>query len=321
MSSPYFDKMQALKNQKKLLILKRKRLDGLIELIDKTLKGEGTMNFKEFDMSEYYDVLEEYKMEHEDKVIKIYGSVDKYNEFIEKCKSKKDEIAKIAIKKYGSIEKYAKAVKNNLNDSSIFSLSEQFDNFKKDCLEDRHPKLKELYEKLTADLSKNTSLKEIQDIAEEIVNTVKKDYEIFNSNSGDDYWYYMVNIYSVYPEWIESIDKKYGSGASKFIGEALKKCPGTKVPKIVELYEELTSDLSKDPSSKEVQEIVNEIVNETKKQYQDLKVDAGKDYWSYTAELYLSNETYLKVIDKKYGNGASKFIGEALKFYSENSEL
>lgn len=318
MTSPYFDKMESLKNQKKLLILKQKRLNGLIELINKTLKGEGTMNFKEFDMSEYYNVLEEYKTEHEDKVIQNYGSIEKYDEFIEKCRAKEDEIAKSAIKQYGSIEKYAKAVKNNLSNSATLTLAEQIDKFKKDCLEDKHPRLKELFKKLTTDLSKDTSSKEIQVIAEEIVNRAKKDYEAFKSERGDDYWYYTVNIYSVYPEWIEAVDEKYGSGASKYIGEALKKCPGTKLPKIEELYNKLTADLSKDHYSKEIQEIVHEIANESKKQHKDLKVDSGENYWGYTAELYLSNDIYIKVTDKKYGNGASKFIGEALKFYSEN---
>src|SRR3712207_8808124 len=61
MVSPYFDKMEALKNQKKLLILKQKRLNDLIGLIDKTLKGESTMSFKEFDMSEYFNALEDRK--------------------------------------------------------------------------------------------------------------------------------------------------------------------------------------------------------------------------------------------------------------------
>ncbi|WP_238918676.1 MerR family transcriptional regulator [Clostridium sp. YIM B02555] len=320
MSSPYFDKMKALKNQKKLLMLKRKRLNGLIELINKTLKGEGTMNFKEFDMSEYYSVLEEFKIEHEDKVIQNYGSIDKYNEFIEKCKSKEEEIAKVAIKQYGSIEKYAKAVKNNLTNSAVLSLAEQYDKFKKDCLEDKHPKLKELFKRLTADLGKDTSSKEIQEIAEEIVNTVKEDYEVFKSDRGDDYWYYMVKTYSILPEWIEAVDKKYGSGACKFIGEALKKSPATKLPKIEALYERLTADLSKNPSSKEIQEIVHEIANETKKQNQDLKIDSGKNYIEHIAERYLSNDTYIKVTDKKYGDGASKFIGEALKFYAENNK-
>jgi len=318
MLSPYFDKMQALKNQKKLLLLKSKRLNGLIELINKTLKGESTMNFKEFDMSEYYNVLEEFKTEHEDKVIKMYGSIDKYNEFIEKCKSKEDEIAKDAIKQYGSIEKFTKAIKKNF-DSNTVTLAEQYDKFKKDCLEDKHPKLKELYKKLTSDLSKDTSSKEIQEIAEEIVNTAKKDYEAFKSDRGDDYWYYMVKIYSLLPEWIEAVDKKYGSGASKFIGEALKKCPSTKLPKIEELYKKITLDLSKDPYSKEIQEIAHEIANEIEKQNKALKVDVGENYLGYIAETYLSNTIYIKVIDKKYGNGASKFVGEALKFYSENS--
>ncbi len=318
MSSPYFDKMQALKNQKKLLMLKRKRLNGLIELINKTLKGESTMNFKEFDMSEYYNVLEEFKTEHEDKVIKMYGSVDKYNEFIEKCKSKEDEIAKIAIKQYGSIEKYAKAVKKNLNSDTLI-LAEQYDKFKKDCLEDKHPKLKELYKKLVADLSKDPSSKEVQQIAEEITNTAKKDYEAFKTDRGDDHWYYMIRIYLVYPNWIEEVDKKYGNGASKFIGEALKIYLGDKQPKLEELYKNLASDLSKDPYSKEVQQIVEEISDETKKSHEFYKVDEGENHWGYTAELYLSNSTWIKVTDKEYGSGASKFIGEALKIYSENS--
>ncbi|MBY6950359.1 MerR family transcriptional regulator [Clostridium botulinum] len=319
MSGPYFDKMQALENQKKLLLLKRKRLDGLIKLINKTLKGESTMNFKEFDMSEYFNVLEEFKTEHKDKVTRIYGSVDKYNEFIEKCKSNEDKIAKIAIKQYGSIEKYAKAVKKNLN-SDMLTLAEKYDEFKKDCLEDNHPKLKELYKKLASDLSKDPSSREIQQIAEEITNTAKKDYEIFKMHNGDDHWYYMVQIYLIYPEWIEAVDKKYGNGASRFIGEALKNCSGTKQPKLEELYKNLASDLSKDPSSKEIQQILEAISDATKKNQDFYKVDEGKNYWGYTAELYLSNPTFAKVTDKKYGNGASKFIGEALKFYSENSK-
>ena len=318
MLSPYFDKMQALKNQKKLLMLKRKRLNALIELINKTLKGESTMNFKEFDMSEYYNVLEEFKKEHEDKVIKMYGSVDKYNELIEKCKSREAEIAKMAIKQYGSIEKYAKAVKKNLNSDTLI-LAEQYDKFKKDCLEDKHPKLKELFKKLVSDLSKDPSSKEIQQIAEEITNTAKKGYEIFKMDNGDDHWYYMVQIYLVYPEWIEAVDKKYGNGASKFIGEALKNYLGDKQPKLEELYKKLVSDLSKDPYSKEVQQIVEEISDANKKIQEFYKVDEGENHWGYTAELYLSDSIWIKVTDKKYGSGASKFIGEALKIYSENS--
>ncbi|AGK99619.1 MerR family transcriptional regulator [Clostridium pasteurianum] len=317
MASVHFDKMQALKNQKKLLILKRNRLNGLIELINKTLKGENTMSFEEFDMSEYFNVLEEFKKEHEDMVIKYHGSVDKYNEFIEKCKSNEAKIAKMAIKQYGSIEKYTEAIKKNL--SNMPTIMEQNDKFKKDCLEDKHPKLKELYKKLVSDLSKDPSSKEIQEIAEEITDTAKKDYEIFKMDMGDDNWYYMVQNYLLNPEWIKAVDKKYGNGTSKFIGEALKFYLGDKQPKLITLYKKLTSDLSKDPSSKEIQQIVEEMADITKKYHEFLKMDMGDNYWGYMAESYLSKPMYIEVTDKKYGSGASKFIGEALKFYSENN--
>jgi len=317
MASAHFDKMQSLKSHEKLLILKRNRLNGLIELVNKTLKGEITMSFKEFDMSEYYNALEEFKTEHKNIIIKSYGSMDKYDKFIETCKSKEAEIAKMAIKEYGSIEKYVKSMKKNFN-SDMFIKEDQFSKFKKDCLEDKHPKLKELYKNLISDLSKDPSSKEIQQIAEEITNIAKKDYEIFKMDNGDDYWYSMVQIYLLLPEWIELVDKKYGNGTSKFIGEALKNYLADKLPEIITLYEKITSNLSKDPSSKEIQQIVEKIVAITKKSHDSLKVEVGENHWGYTADLYLTNPMYIKVFDKKYCSGASKFIGEALKFYVEN---
>ncbi|MFL8674860.1 TipAS antibiotic-recognition domain-containing protein [Clostridioides sp. GD02404] len=320
MSSQYFDKVEALKNQKKLLILKRKRLDELIELINKTIEGESTINFKEFDMSEYFNVLEEFKKDHKNKIIKIYGNAERYDELIEKVKSSEEKIAKMAIKQYGTIEKFAKAIKTNFS-SDILSLGEKFDIYKNDCLKEKHPKLKELYRKLVEDLSKNPSSKELQEIAREITDISKKDYEIFYMDTGDDNWYSMVQNYLVNPIWIKNIDEKYGDGAGKFIGQTLEIYLGDKKPKINILHEKLVSDLSRDCSSKEVQSIVEEIDNEMKKSNEFYKIDNGERYFDYMAELYLSNSTYIKVTDKKYGDGTSKFIGEAFKFYFDSNNL
>ncbi len=316
MYSPHYDKIQALENQKKLLILKCNRLNDLVKLIDKTLKGETSMSFKEFDMSEYFNALEDLKKEHKDKIIKAYGSMDKYNEFIERCRSKEVEIARMAIKQYGSIKKYVKAIKRNYN-SNVFILAEQYEEFKKDCLEDKHPELKELYKALVADLGKDPSSKEIQRIAQEIKNTAQRDYEIFKIDTGNEYWYSMVQIYLLLPDWIKAVDEKYGTGAAIFIGKALKTNLGDKQPKIKVLYEKLTSDLNKNPYSEEMQKIVAEIANETHRQHETLKIDEGENYLGYMAELYLSDSAWAKEADNRYGNGASKFIGEALKFYSE----
>jgi Predicted transcriptional regulators len=317
--SPHYNKMQALEKQKKLLILKCNRLNDLVELINKTLKGENTMSFTEFDMSEYFNTLEEFKKEHAEKIINAYGSMDKYNEFIEKCKSKEAEIAKMAVKQYGSIEKYVKAMKKNYNSNALI-FAEQVDKFKKDCLEDKHPELKELFKELVSDLGKDPASMEIQRIAEEIKNTAQRDYEVFKTEMGNDYWYSLVQIYLLLPDWIKAVDEKYGPGASKFIGKALKTNLGDNQPKIRTLYEKLTSDLSKNPNSEEIQKIVAEIANVTQKQHENLKIDEGENYFGYMAELYMSDSIWKKATDKNYGPGASKFIGEALKFYSESSK-
>ena len=49
MQNPAYEKETALQNQKALLLQKRDRLDRLIALVDKTLKGERDMSFKQFD--------------------------------------------------------------------------------------------------------------------------------------------------------------------------------------------------------------------------------------------------------------------------------
>jgi len=325
MSSPYFDKMQALKSHEKLLVLKRNRLNGLIELVNKTLKGENTMSFKEFDMSEYYKVWEEYKKENMDKVIKTWGSIDKFDEMIEHIKINEAKIAKNSIEAYGSIKKCAEAMKKTLYNEMLITIAEKRKKFEKDCLEDNHPILKELYKKLTVDLSKDPSSKEIQQIAKEITDTAKKDYEIFNMDKkGNDRWYYMSKHYLRNPEWIEAVDKKYGRGSAKFIGEAFKIYLRDKHPKLERLYDKLAVDLSKDPTSEEIQQIVEEISDTTKRNNEFYKGDTGLNYkvfFSNMADVYLSNANKdMNVVDKRYGKGASKFTGEALKFYSENNK-
>ncbi len=315
MQSSYYDKTKALEDQKKLLILKSERIKNMIDLINKTLKGENEMSFKEFDMSEYFNALEDFKKSYKDKIIKNYGGMEKYDELIEKCKAKEEEIAKMAIKQYGSIDNYVEAMKKNF-DSDLFTIAEQYDEFKKDILEEKHPILKDLYRRLAADLGKDPSSDEIQQIAEEIRKIAKRDYKIFHSDEENEYWYSMVKIYLVLPDWIKAVDQKYGEGASKFIGEALKANLQDDQPKINILYKNLTQDLKRDPSSKEIQDIVVEIVKETTKQHEKLKIDAGNNYWSYTADMYLTNSAFQSAADSNYGEGAARFIGEALKHYA-----
>ena len=76
MLSPDYNKERALSDQKKLLILKKERLERLIDAIDKAEKGENVM--KSFNNNEF----EKYKNEAKEK----WGSTDAYREYADKTK-------------------------------------------------------------------------------------------------------------------------------------------------------------------------------------------------------------------------------------------
>lgn len=59
-SNPVFDKTRALENHRKLLVKKRERLENLISLVDNIIKGENTMSFKEFDLTEIEKTKKEF---------------------------------------------------------------------------------------------------------------------------------------------------------------------------------------------------------------------------------------------------------------------
>lgn len=77
LSSPDYDKERALSEQKKLLVLKKQRLERLISAVDDALKGANVM--KAFDNSEF----EKYKAEAKEK----WGKTEAWKEYSEKTKN------------------------------------------------------------------------------------------------------------------------------------------------------------------------------------------------------------------------------------------
>lgn len=67
LSSPAYDRKEALKRQRELLRLKRQRLDRLLDLIDDNLKGEENMDFQAFDAKELNEKKEAYAEEAKEK--------------------------------------------------------------------------------------------------------------------------------------------------------------------------------------------------------------------------------------------------------------
>ena len=86
MQNPAYEKEGALRKQKELLLQKRRRLDSLISLVDKTLKGEQDMSFQQFDTTE----LEEAKKKYAAEAKQRWGATAAYAEYEKKASHRSD---------------------------------------------------------------------------------------------------------------------------------------------------------------------------------------------------------------------------------------
>lgn len=213
-SQPTFDKIAAYKKQKELLLLKRNRTDRLIQLLNRLEKGEQCMSFKEFDLSDYINALEDFKNNSTDDVIKYWGNVENFDMFIQKIREDESGVAKLAIQQFGSIEKYTEAMKHNLEHFSEIMETKSTEDVKKVGEQSDM-----LYAKLTSDLSKDVSSPEIQSVVHEIDLLIEK-------NGGSvslDKPYLNVIIDSYSSDYVKNItDTKYGAGASDYIVKAFR---------------------------------------------------------------------------------------------------
>lgn len=76
MSNPNYNREDTLLKHRELLTQKRNRLDKLISLLEKNIKGDRKMSFKEFDTTE----IEENKKKYADEAKCRWGETDAYNE-------------------------------------------------------------------------------------------------------------------------------------------------------------------------------------------------------------------------------------------------
>lgn len=216
MSTPDFDKIEAFKKQKALLLAKRDRLNRLLELLGRLEKGEECMSFKEFDLSEYVQALETFRDENADEVIKYWGSVEKFNQFIRRVQDHEESIARTAIEYYGSVEAYVAAMKENLT-HFLENMERMQSIFKNEYVEEN----RRLMQRLVEDISRNPASGQVQEIVRELVDLVKEEDRL-RMNLGEHYRDQMIDMYLRNQMLIEAMDKQYGTGASQFIGKALE---------------------------------------------------------------------------------------------------
>jgi len=214
-----FKREEALRGQRELLVKKRDRLNALIDLIEREEGGSAHISFKEFDMTEYYDMLETFKREHADDVAALYGGAEGFDRLVATMKSRESETAEMAARQFGSVEKFTAAIKSNLD--NLPSVMEGFAALKRDAA-DYTQRSDELMRELTSDLAREPSSPEVQLIVKRMDDLAKETAGIVKMEMGEGYWGLMADLYLTKPSLMKVHDKKYGEGATRFMGEAFR---------------------------------------------------------------------------------------------------
>lgn len=213
MDNSKFDKSEAFKKQRVFIEMKRDRLNGLLILLEKLEKGEHVMSFEKFDMDDYFKALDEFKKAYINEIVNKYGCAETFDEMVNELKSNESQLSQLAIKQYGSLEKFTEVSKKNL-EKFLQINAEAVD------VEESIKKTDYLTRKLTEDLSKDVYSEEIQKKVGKLIDWCDESNN--GLNLGENYWPLMVENYLTNPIFINVNDKKYGEGASTFIGKAVK---------------------------------------------------------------------------------------------------
>lgn len=215
MENPRFDQAAAYQKQRELIQIKRDRLDALLVLLDRLIRGETCMDFKEFDMSQYFRVLNDFKKTHAAEIVEQLGSMERFDEMVAGLESREHEIADGAVQQYGSLETYTEAMEQNLK--HFLEHGPTVAPSKVDGLLDKGDALTK---SLAANLDKDPASPEVQQVVAELVSFINESNK--GINMGENYWPCGAETYCSSPIYQKVTDQKYGEGASRFIGLALK---------------------------------------------------------------------------------------------------
>ena len=214
LEKPYFDRVSAFKKQKELLLLKRDRLDRLIQLLEHLEKGEQCMSFKEFDLSDYINALENFKSNQTETVIQHWGSIENFDMFIQKIRDDEEHVAKLAIQQFGSIEKYTEEMKHNLEHFSEI-MNEWYSQVPEEMLK------KDKFLKLASHKGEDVASEPVQSIVEEIISSIPTTTSKLLVGSAENYCRMMIDTYS--NNYLSKVfDTKHGAGSSEYIVKAFR---------------------------------------------------------------------------------------------------
>ncbi len=193
-----------LEKQKELLILKRNRLNELINLIDNLRRGENNMSFNEFDTSKFDALFQSIIDKFDENQLKTYieehgGNLENAKSlFVESFKEKKDELDR-----YVGDQDLAELVRNAPTPEEMA----QYRN-----------KIEELNKMLAGKMDRNTDDQSVQNIISELRDIHKL---LFRLNNIDNLFMDIGKLYLENEAVAKAFDEQYGQGCAKFWGEAV----------------------------------------------------------------------------------------------------
>lgn len=210
LENPDLDKNQLWNSQKRMLVLKKERLERIIASIEDILKGENKMDFEVFskaDIEQMYQDMERNMMEEQKEAfVKEYGSMEQFKkQFVEKASSEQAQknFAKV-LEWYGDKESALKAAANPENAKIV-------DAYRK--------RLTEVTKKLAAKVGTDVNSFEVKEIVGEMDFVSKQLYQM---NDMTGFMLDMAKKYVNNTELQKQLDAVYGEGSTLFIGQALE---------------------------------------------------------------------------------------------------
>ncbi len=209
MENPDFDEERILKSQRKMLELKRERLDRLISGIDDILKGVNRMNFEVFDETEIEEMYQSMVGKMDEQQVQVltekYGGLENFRKhFLESAGSQQaQENFQKVVEWYGDKEAVKESVKNPGGSEIMQAYQNRTD---------------AIYRKLADKKGTDVSAFEVKELIGEYDFVSKQLYQMKDVSK---LMKELAESYRTDERMKEALDQQYGEGASEYIGEAI----------------------------------------------------------------------------------------------------
>lgn len=210
LENPELDRNQLLSSQKKILELKKERLERIIHSMDDILKGENKMDFEVFSREEieqvYGAVINNMSEKAKETLIQEYGSMEQFEKhFLEEMSGEQTQKnwAKV-VEWYGDKDSAMEVATNPYNSEITQAYTKRYE---------------AVIKKLTARMGQDVNSFEVKEIVGEL-DFVSK--QLFRMKDMSAFMLNMAEEYRTNEDIQRNLDKVYGEGATQYISEAVE---------------------------------------------------------------------------------------------------